>query len=405
VSLRARRRPVPPIAEPRTGRSEGPADQDEGRFMREAHRLLRDHLEPDPVRYWADFLATITIAYAAFAVAVSHQVATVRIAALVVSSLAAYRAVVFTHELAHRPRGSFTMFTVAWNLLCGIPFWMPSFLYGDHKGHHTRPTYGTTADPEYLPLASRPRLRVLAFLSLALIYPVLGPLRFLLLTPLALVARPLDRLVWSHASSLYNMNEAYRRPPDALARSRSRWAQEVAASAWAWTVLWLAVTGRVPWRVLGVAYAVFALWMAVNQVRTLAAHRYANRPAAPLSHLDQVGDTNTFSRGRWLPHVWAPLGMRYHALHHLMPALPYHAMGAAHRRLLAHLPSDSPYRATLQRSLWHVVASMCRDARAPAPRLTARSARGPEVTPAPGSAPRVHPTGAGRPGHRPGRDR
>jgi hypothetical protein len=30
----------------------------------------------------------------------------------------------------------------------------------------------------------------------------------------------------------------------------------------------------------------------------------------------------------------------------MMPGLPYHALGAVHRALLAELPADSPYRAT-----------------------------------------------------------
>jgi fatty acid desaturase len=306
---------------------------------------------------------TIATAYAAFAVYLSGRSAALQATAVVVGALAAYRAVVFTHEIAHRPGGSFTMFAVVWNVLCGIPFWMPSFLYGDHKSHHGGPAYGTRADPEYLRLTPRPRVRMLLFLSLGLVYPILGPLRFLLLTPPALLARPLDRLVWTHASSLYNMNETYRRPHDEQARAVSRWLQEIAASAWAWAVVCLVVTDRISWTVLGKAYGVFVLWMVVNQVRTLAAHRYVNHTGAPISHLDQVRDTNTFGRGRWLPHLWAPLGMRYHALHHLLPAIPYHAMGAAHRRLMERLPAGSPYRATVRRSLWDAVASIWRESR------------------------------------------
>lgn len=331
-------------------------------FVRDAHALVRDLLEAHPARYWADFLLTITTVYLAFAVSVTSVSPALQTVAVIVCALAAYRAAVFTHEIAHRPPGSFTTFTVVWNVLCGIPFFMPSFLYGDHKGHHAKPMYGTRSDPEYLRLASRPRVRLAVFLALALVYPIFGPLRFLLLTPLALVARPLDRVIWTRASSLYNMNESYRRPWDAHARSRSRWLQEAATSAWAWALVTLVFTGRVSWTVIGTAYAVFALWMAVNQIRTLAAHRYANRAAAPFSHLDQVLDTNTFGDGRWLPHLWAPLGMRYHALHHLMPAMPYHAMGRAHRRLMERLPPHSPYHATVKRNLWHAVTSMLRGA-------------------------------------------
>jgi Fatty acid desaturase len=334
-------------------------DSDESaRFVREAHGLVRDLLEPRPARYWTDFLITIVTVYTTLAVYVTTDSLLLRVTALIVCALAMYRAVVFIHEITHRAAGSFTAFTVVWNGLCGVPFWIPSFLYGDHKGHHIRPTYGTHADPEYILLASRPRLRLLAFLSLALVYPVLGPLRFLFLTPLALAVRPLDRVIWTRASSLYNMNEFYCRPYDAQARSASRRLQELAASAWAWTLLCLVAMHQVSWNTLGKIYLVFFSWIVVNQLRTLAAHGYTNRLGAPISHLDQVIDTNTFSRGQWLPHLWAPLGMRYHALHHLMPAMPYHAMGQAHRRLMEGLPPRSPYRATVQPGLWPVIASM-----------------------------------------------
>jgi fatty acid desaturase len=334
-------------------------DADEStRFVREAHGLVRDLLEPRPVRYWTDFLITIVAMYTALVVHVATDFSVLQVTALIVCALAMYRAVVFTHEIAHRPAGSFTGFAVVWNASCGIPLWMPSFLYGDHKSHHIRPAYGTRADPEYILLASRPRSRLLLFLSLALVYPVLGPLRFLLLTPLALIVPPLDRVIWTRASSLYNMNESYRRPYDAQARLPSRWLQELAACAWAWTVVGLVAMRQVSWNALGKVYLVFVFWIVVNQLRTLAAHRYTNRTGAPIGHFDQVVDTNTFGHGRWLPHLWAPLGMRYHALHHLLPAMPYHAMGRAHRRLMERLPPRSPYHATVKRSLWSVVAPM-----------------------------------------------
>jgi fatty acid desaturase len=45
------------------------------------------------------------------------------------------------------------------------------------------------------------------------------------------------------------------------------------------------------------------------------------------------------------------VGLRYHALHHLFPSLPYHNLGRAHQRLMAELPTDSPYRLTNSDSL------------------------------------------------------
>ena len=330
-------------------------------LLRETHALLRDLLEARPRRYWMDFLLTSLIAYAAFVVYVRAEAASmVQGLALVIGALAMYRAAVFIHEIVHRPANAFRAFTFVWNAMCGVPLWMPSFLYGDHRGHHAGPSYGTRADPEYILVRWPGPVRAAGLVALAFVYPLLGFLRFLLLTPVALLARPLDRLVWTHASSLYNMNEAYRRPYDAQARSASRWLQEVAAAAWAWLVVALVATHRMSWSTVGKTYVVLMVWMLLNQVRTLVAHRYSNRGGLPVSHGVQVADTNTFARGPWAA-LWAPLGMRYHALHHLLPALPYHAMSEAHRRLIDRLPPGSPYRATVQRSLWSALASTLED--------------------------------------------
>ena len=73
-------------------------------------------------------------------------------------------------------------------------------------------------------------------------------------------------------------------------------------------------------------------------------------------------DSNTIPGGPWTE-LWAPLGMRYHALHHLFPTMPYHTMGVAHRRLLRELPADSPYHATLRRSMVAAIAELVRKAR------------------------------------------
>jgi fatty acid desaturase len=336
--------------------------QTSARFVRDAHALVRDLLAVHLRRYWTDFLTTIAIAYTAFAVYLLTKPASVaHVTALVVAGLAMYRAVVFTHEITHRRESAFTPFRAVWNLLCGIPFLMPSFMYGDHKTHHASHTYGTWTDPEYIVHGAGRRIRIGLFLLLPVVYPLMVVVRFLLLTPLALLSRRMDRLVWTYASSLYVMNETYRREYDAAARAPSRWLQEVACSAWAWFVVYLTAAGYIGWQTLAQTYLLFLFWAEVNQVRTLVAHRYVSNADEPVSYLDQLLDTNTFPRGRLLPELWAPVGLRYHALHHLLPMLPYHAAREAHLRLMRQLPADSPYHQTIRSGLWPALLSVLLD--------------------------------------------
>ena len=44
----------------------------------------------------------------------------------------------------------------------------------------------------------------------------------------------------------------------------------------------------------------------------------------------------------------APVGLRYHALHHWIPSLPYHNLGRAHRLLIGALAPDAPYGKTIE---------------------------------------------------------
>ena len=325
-------------------------------FVREVHDIVRDLLPPTPKTYWGDFLLSISTAFLAFAIyLLATDWSVLQIVSFTICALAMYRAAIFVHEIEHRPERSMRPFAVAWNVLCGIPFAMPSFLYHDHRGHHSNVTYGTPSDAEYLPLIRNRPLRATAFLAIAIVYPVLGPLRFLLLTPLMIVVPQANRLGWIYLSSMYMLNPSYRRPYNETASSAGRWIQELATCIFVWTIALLCWFEIVPVIVLVKTYLVFLAWIGLNQLRTLTAHRYGY-DGEHSSHMDQALDSNTFPNGWILPELWAPVGLRYHALHHVLPSLPYHAMGAAHRRLVERLPADSPYRQTLQPGLWAAVS-------------------------------------------------
>src|SRR5262249_55036941 len=97
------------------------------------------------------------------------------------------------------------------------------------------------------------------------------------------------------------------------------------------------------------------------QLRVYAAHRYIN-DSEPMTFLEQMLDSTTIPGGPWSA-LWAPLGMRYHALHHLFPTMPYHAMGRAHLPLMQQLPPNSPYHATLRPSLLAALGELFRASR------------------------------------------
>ena len=95
----------------------------------------------------------------------------------------------------------------------------------------------------------------------------------------------------------------------------------------------------------------------VNQVRTLVAHLWENEGEAMTVTAQYIDTVNVPPPG-FLPLLWAPVGLRYHALHHLIPSLPYHSLAEAHRRLVGALDGESPYHQANYRSLIGLVAKI-----------------------------------------------
>tara|TARA_R110000787_G_scaffold34891_11_gene90039 strand:- start:3910 stop:4977 length:1068 start_codon:yes stop_codon:yes gene_type:complete len=313
---------------------------DDTAMLRAAAELTRDYSVANPRIYWPDMLGSAVIGWVAMVGAIVTENVAIAVACGVVAMLALYRAASFIHELTHIRKGALPGFRFGWNLIVGIPLMIPSFLYeGVHTQHHARTRYGTAEDPEYLPLALMKPWSLPLFILVASLAPVGLILRFGLLTPLSLILPPLRRKVVAELSAL-SINPAYRRraPEGAFARM---WAwQEAGACLFA-----LALVGSVflfGWKPLLVYMAIHSAMTVINQLRTLVAHLWENE-GDPMTATAQYLDSVNVPPPGALPELWAPVGLRYHALHHLLPSVPYHALGQAHARLIATLDAGSPY--------------------------------------------------------------
>jgi fatty acid desaturase len=329
--------------------------------LRDARRLVSDLFEPRPWIYWTDFLVSIGIGLGALA-ALRRLNATppVWIALYALTVLAIYRAAMFSHEVVHLRSDKFKAFRVVWNLLCGIPFLIPSFLYHTHSFHHVRKHYGTARDGEYLPLATGPVRSILVYLAQPFVVPLLAVARFLVLAPLSWVWPPLRRWVHAHASSMV-IDPAFVRPLPSRSELRDWRLQEVACFAFLVGVTSAIALGIRPWTLVLDAYLVAVGVLMLNAIRTLAAHRYQHR-GEEVSFVEQLLDSLNYPKWPILTGLWAPIGLRYHALHHLFPSLPYHALDSAHKRLMSGLPKDSPYRNTISPGLFVTIRSLVRQA-------------------------------------------
>ena len=317
-----------------------PAVPDDMEMLRAAVDLTRDISAARPEIYWPDMLLSAALGYGALAGAIVAPGLPLALACAALAVLTLYRALLFIHELTHIHRTALPGFRTAWNVLVGIPLLTPSFMYeGVHTLHHARTRYGTAEDPEYLPLALMKPWSLPAFILIAALLPIGLLIRSALLVPLGAVIAPLRKLVWERASSLSINPDFRRRSVDGDFARMVRW-QEGAAAIWAWCLL--ASSQWLGWRPLLIALAVVSATAVFNQVRTLVAHLWQN-DGAPMTVTAQYLDSVNVPPPALMSGLWAPVGLRYHALHHLLPSMPYHSLGEAHRRLVAHLGTGSTY--------------------------------------------------------------
>ncbi len=333
---------------------------DDRAMLKAAAEATRDLNTPNAAIYWGDLIASALVGYAALVGAVTVASTGWTVVLAVVSMLALYRAMSFIHEVSHMKHANLPHFRAGWNVLVGVPMLIPSFMYeGVHNLHHAKTRYGTSEDPEYLPLALMKPWTLPVFILVSALAPVGLLIRYALLSPLSLLVPSLRRAVVERYSALAINPHFRRRMPEGEAKSL--WNRlEAACSLWALALVAMVATGVIPIRAFAIGMAVAAGVAVVNQLRTLVAHLWENEGEA-MTVTAQYLDTVNVPPPALLPMLWAPVGLRYHALHHLLPGVPYHHLGEAHRRISALLAADSPYHKASYRGMpglvWKIAKS------------------------------------------------
>ena len=318
----------------------------------EARELVKEFSTPKLWIYWCDLLFYASLGWGAFAATLMlSDGSPLQLVTIVVAGLALYRVAIFIHELSHLKRDSFTAFRWVWNFIAGFPLQVPAFIYtGVHGDHHKTGIYGTKQDGEYVPYGIEPHWKIVLALVSTPLLPLVLIVRFLILGPLSHLHPKLELLLWQRLSSL-TIDFAYIRPAPSE-RDGTTWrAEEALTTATAVAAVLTVVTGVMSIRVIVAWYVIAAMVLGLNAVRTLVAHRYRNPGDHEFTVSQQFLDSMDVPGNLFLTAIWAPVGLRYHATHHLFPYLPYHALGKAHRKLVREFSAKELYLEATQPSL------------------------------------------------------
>jgi fatty acid desaturase len=327
-------------------------------WVREIRQAMRaspvDQFKVNPVRYWADFLMALVLAYTAATVYLLSPLGSwPQLLAFPLAVFWLYRLGSLIHEVCHLGHHEMRVFKVTWNLLVGTMTLTPSpFFTRHHRDHHSQRIYGTPEDPEYVAnvLEGGNWRSAFSYAAYMLIYPVVVFLRFLL-APLSFLHPRLRQLVLERASSL-TLNLRYRRRINDF----DRWAitaTELLCFVRAAFIPLSVYAGMAPPSRIGLLYLLGLTTFVMNQMRQLADHHFTG-DGTPVDVESHILDSCNYTGSDPLTWLLFPFSIKYHALHHLFPSLPYHNLRAAHEHLVQSLPADSPYLGLDQPGWWAV---------------------------------------------------
>ena len=137
-------------------------------------------------------------------------------------------------------------------------------------------------------------------------------------------------------------------------------AQEAITCLYGWTFLSLVTQEVLPYTAFGLWLVILGVVFFVNSLRTLAAHCYRYPGNKMLDISEQLLDSVNVPESLF-GILWAPVGLRFHATHHLIPEMPYHSLGKTHKRLIDRFPEKNLYIQTTSQSLSSTLKRLWRE--------------------------------------------
>lgn len=312
--------------------------------------LVGDLRNPRPMIYFVDLIVSAGMGWMLLGVSILGHPSWGQWPCFVMSLFLLYRALAFVHELFHQQR--MKAFRFVWHVAIGIPLLIPFLLYLPiHQRHHSSETYGTVQDGEYEELHGRCISMTLKLFAMNLVVPFALLIRFGVLTPLSVLWPTVRREIIPSFIHLA-LRLPYKAPEIKAGDQRECYAVEAACMFVAWGLVALIGSEHT---------ALFAWWAGLvigvtilNTVRGLCStHLYVEKPVGRGAR-EQLLDSINITGGNWLiTELFCPVGLRYHALHHIAPYIPYHELGKAHFRLIQKLPADSEYHRASVSTLWY----------------------------------------------------
>lgn len=341
-----------------SAKSTAVAEADTPGWIGEARRAIRaadtDFFRVSPWRYWTDFLVSLVSAYLAAGIYLAAPLGSwPQLVAFPIAIFWLYRLGSLIHEVCHLGEHEMGLFKLAWNAFGGVVTLTPSpFFTRHHRDHHSRRFYGTPEDPEYVAnvVKGGNARSVMLYALYVLVFPLLVFLRFLLV-PLTFIHPAVREWTLRKASAL-TLNRRYERKLTAADR-RLILAVEIPCFLRALLIPVLVLAGLNPWTRIPLLYGLGVATVLLNQLRQLADHHFEG-DGSRVDMEAHILDSCNFTTSDPLTLLFFPFSIRYHALHHLFPSMPYHNLKQAHEHLAAVLPADSPYHSLARPGWWSV---------------------------------------------------